>query len=40
MFPRHEFLAKLKAKDPFLQNIIAGAKKFVIGDARELGALA
>lgn len=40
VFPRREFVAKLKAGDPFLQNILAGAKKFVIGDARELARMA
>jgi predicted nucleotidyltransferase len=39
VYPREEFVAKLKTKDPFLQNILAGAKKFVIGDARELAGL-
>lgn len=40
VYPRPEFLAKLKAQDPFLQNIVTGAKKFVIGDTSDLAALA
>lgn len=40
VYPRHEFMTKLQAKDPFLQNIVAGAKKLVIGDPRELANLA
>lgn len=39
VYPRHEFASKLKAKDPFLEAIVAGPKRFVIGDARELADL-
>lgn len=40
VFPRAEFVTRLRANDPFLRSILAGSKKFVIGDARELAALA
>lgn len=40
VYPRQEFLAKVQAADPFLQTILKGPKKFVIGDERELAGLA
>lgn len=36
VYPRLEFSRKIKDGDPFLQNIVTGAKKFVIGDSLEL----
>jgi predicted nucleotidyltransferase len=36
VFPPREFRSKLKTGSPFLENVMAGPKKFVIGDRSEL----
>jgi DNA-binding transcriptional ArsR family regulator len=35
VFPRHEFAAKLRAGQHFIQSVAAGEKLFLLGDARE-----
>jgi DNA-binding transcriptional ArsR family regulator len=40
VFSREEFVAKLRARTPFLENVMAGPKRFVIGDQHDLAQLA